>query len=259
MKNITAIIQARLGSSRLPGKTLMTIKGETLLGHLIKRVKVSKYVTDIIIATTTNKRDDAIVKFASEKGLKVYQGSEEDVLDRFYKTAVEYCVESIVRVTPDCPMLDPNVMDNVISKYMSGHYDYVSNTITPTYPDGLDTEVFLFHSLEKAWEEAKLYSEREHVTAYIVKHPELFRLFNVKRNGEDLSWMRWTVDTQRDYDFIGKIFEKLYNSNNIFHTEDILRVLNENPELLDINSGIQRNEGYQKSIRENGFIKYSGE
>ena len=114
--------------------------------------------------------------------------------------------------------------------------------------------VFSFNSLEKAWAEAKLYSEREHVTAYIVKRPELFRLFNVKRNGEDLSLMRWTVDTQKDYEFISEIFKKLFNSNNIFYTEDILRVLNENPELLEINSGIQRNEGYQKSIRENGFF-----
>jgi len=248
MEKITAIIQARLGSSRLPGKTLMTIKGETLLGHLINRVKISRYITDIIIATTTHKKDDAIIAFVKEKGLKVYRGSEEDVLDRFYKTAVEYGAESIVRVTPDCPMLDPDIMDRVISKYLEGTYDYVSNTMPPTYPDGYDAEVFSFSALEKAWKETTLYSEREHVTPYIYKHPDLFRLYNVKKDGEDLSWMRFTVDTPRDYEFVSKIFEKLNRVNAIFYMDDILKLLKESPELLDINNGISRNEGYQISL-----------
>lgn len=252
MKKITTIIQARLGSSRFPGKTLMTIKGETLLGHLIRRVKVSGCVTDIIIATTNNNKDDALVSFAKEKGLRVYRGSEEDVLDRFYKTAVEYGVEHIVRVTPDCPMIDPDIMDRVISKYLEGTYDYVSNTITPTYPDGYDTEVFSFSALERAWREAELHSEREHVTSYIYKHPDLFRLCNVKKDGEDLSWMRFTVDTPRDYEFVSEVFEKLGCVHGIFHMDDILKLLKENPELLDINKGISRNEGYQISLLKDG-------
>jgi spore coat polysaccharide biosynthesis protein SpsF (cytidylyltransferase family) len=249
MRNIAAVIQARLGSSRLPGKTLMIIKGETLLGHLIKRIKVSKYVTDIIISTTTNKIDDAIVEFARERNVRVYRGSEEDVLDRFYKTAMEYRLGTIVRVTPDCPMLDPSVMDRVISKYLSGDYDYVSNTIKPTYPDGFDTEIFSFQALERAWREAKLYSEREHVTPYIVKNPKLFRLYNVEKDGEDLSWMRFTVDTPEDYEFISKIFEKLYDTKDIFYMDDILEILRENPELCSINKGISRNEAYRISLQ----------
>jgi len=204
--------------------------------------------THIIKATTTNKKDDALVAFAKEKGLKVYRGSEEDVLDRFYRTAVEYGVEHIVRVTPDCPILDPDIMDRVISKYLEGTYDYVSNTITPTYPDGYDTEVFPFSALERAWREAKLYSEREHVTSYLYKHPDLFRLYNVKKEGEDLSWMRFTVDTPRDFEFVSEVFEKLSPVHGIFHMDDILRFLKENPELLDINKGISRNEGYQISL-----------
>ena len=226
----------------------MLIEGKSLLGHLVKRIKASRYVNDIVIATTTNERDNAIVEFAKAENLKFYCGSEDDVLDRFYQASVLYGLETIVRVTPDCPMLDPDVMDIVISKFSEGNYDYVSNVITPTFPDGLDTEVFSFQSLEKIWHEARLPSEREHVTAYILKHPELFRQFNVKREGEDLSWMRWTVDTQRDLEFVNKIFEYLYTPNEIFHMEDVLALLKENPQLLKINSGILRNEGYKISL-----------
>ena len=226
----------------------MLIEGKSLLGHLVKRIKASRYVNDIVIATTTNERDNAIIEFAKAENLKFYCGSEDDVLDRFYQASVLYGLETIVRVTPDCPMLDPDVMDIVISKFSEGNYDYVSNVITPTFPDGLDTEVFSFQSLEKIWHEARLPSEREHVTAYILKHPELFRQFNVKREGEDLSWMRWTVDTQRDLEFVNKIFEYLYTPNEIFHMEDVLDLLKENPQLLKINSGILRNEGYKISL-----------
>ena len=226
----------------------MLIEGKSLLCHLVKRIKASRYVNDIVIATTTNERDNAIIEFAKAENLKFYCGSEDDVLDRFYQASVLYGLEAIVRVTPDCPMLDPDVMDIVISKFSEGNYDYVSNVITPTFPDGLDTEVFSFQSLEKAWHEARLPSEREHVTAYILKHPELFRQFNVKREGEDLSWMRWTVDTRDDYDFVCKIFELLYHPNEIFHMEDVLALLKENPQLLKINSGILRNEGYKISL-----------
>ncbi|MBI5139839.1 MAG: glycosyltransferase family protein [Candidatus Vogelbacteria bacterium] len=253
-KRIVAIIQARLGSTRLPGKTLMTLGGETLLGHLVKRVKASKYVDDIIIATTTNERDDAIVRVAKEKNLNCYRGSENDVLDRFYQAAVAYGVKTIVRVTPDCPILDPEVMDLVIAKYLEGGYNYVSNTIRPSFPDGLDTEVFSFEALEKAWKEAQLASEREHVTVYITKHPELFRIFNVKHVGRNLSHLRWTVDTKRDYDFISKIFKSMPPKKDIFFMSDVLDLLAKNSDLIKINSGMNRNEGYAKSLREDRVI-----
>ena len=248
MKNITTIIQARLSSSRLPGKTLMTIEGESLLGHLVNRMKVSQFVDDIIIATTTKDNDDEIVEFAKANNLKFYRGSEEDVLDRFYRAAIEHNVKTIVRGTPDCPMIDPEVMDSVISHYLKGGYDYVSNTLIRTYPDGLDIEVFSFQTLERAWKEAKLPSEREHVTPYIYKHPGLFRLCNVKKDGEDLSWMRWTVDTAEDFKFVSKIFSKLYSSKETFSMEDVVGLLRKNPELLEINKGIPTNEGYRLSL-----------
>jgi spore coat polysaccharide biosynthesis protein SpsF len=156
MKNVTAIIQARLGSKRLPGKTLMTIEGDTLLGHLVNRVKACTFVDNIIIASTIRSRDDKIVSFAKKHDLGFYRGSEEDVLDRFYKTAIQFDVRTIVRVTPDCPLLDPRVADLVINHYLRGNYDYVSNVLDRRYPDGLDTEVFSFQALERTWQEAKL-------------------------------------------------------------------------------------------------------
>jgi len=248
MINITAIIQARLGSTRLPGKTMKELAGKPLLGHLISRIKKSKYIEDIIIATTTQERDDRIVQFAAENNLKFFRGDEDDVLDRFYQAAVTWQCETIVRVTPDCPMLDPQITDRVILEYLSGRYDYVCNVMPPTYPDGLDTEVFSFQALARAWREAKLLSEREHVTAYIVKHPDLFKLGNVSKEGKNISWMRWTVDTQNDYEFVSHIFEKIGNSSEIFYLEDVLKVLKENPELIKINKGIERNEGYRLSL-----------
>jgi spore coat polysaccharide biosynthesis protein SpsF len=248
MKNATAIIQARLGSTRLPGKTLMTIEGDTLLGHLVNRVKACTLVDDIIIATTNRSCDDKIISFAKTHELAFYRGSEEDVLDRFYKTAIEFDVRTIVRVTPDCPLLDPKVVDLVINHYLKGNYDYVSNVLDRRYPDGLDTEIFSFQALERTWQEAKLPSEREHVTPYIYKHPELFRLFSVKKAGEDLSWLRWTVDNAEDFQFVTKIFSKLYSPNKIFYMDDVVKLLAENPDLLEINKGIPTNEGYQLSL-----------
>ena len=252
MNNITAVIQARLGSTRLAGKTLMMLKGQPLLAHLIKRIRLSKYAINIVVATTVNHKDDAIVRYALENKLKIYRGSEEDVLDRFYKAAVEFQAENIVRVTPDCPMLDPNVMDKVISKYKNGNYDYVANTIKTTFPDGLDTEVFSFSALKKTWTEASLLSEREHVTAYIYKNPHLFNIFNVENEWGDFSWMRWTVDTAKDYQFVSQIYEMMNRPDNIFYMEDVLKLLKDKPELLKVNQGISRNEGYQKSLMKDG-------
>ena len=252
MNNITAIIQARLGSSRLPGKTLMVIEGETLLGHLVRRITPSKYLTDIIIATTTEKRDDAIVSFAEQRGLKFFRGSEHDVLDRFYQTAVAFHLETIVRVTPDCPLMDYRVIDLVIKEYIRGPYDYVSNILPPTYPDGLDTEVFSFSALEQAWNNAALKSEREHVTPYIRNHPERFRIGNV-RCTENLSALRWTVDTTRDLEFVQAIYAHF--QSRPFGMDEILELLRKRPELKAVNVGIERNDGYQKSLREDASIK----
>jgi spore coat polysaccharide biosynthesis protein SpsF len=246
---IAAIIQARLGSTRLPGKVLADIQGKTLLEHVIQRVSASKLIEDIIIATTINEKDKAIIDFAHTRGIKCYAGSEDDVLDRFYRAAKKFNVNTIVRITPDDPFKDPEVIDKLIKRYLDkkDDIDYVSNTIKPTYPEGLDAEVFSFRALEKAWREAKKPSEREHVTPYIWKHPEFFRLVNVE-NDKDLSGLRWTLDTEADLQFAREVYARLYHGQ-VFLMKDILALLEAEPELARINAGMERNAGYLKSLK----------
>ncbi len=245
---IGAVIQARMGSSRLPGKTLMPIETRPLLGHLVDRIRASKHVEKVIIATSERKRDDPIVEFARQERLPVFRGDETDVLDRFYKAAKKLAIDTVVRVTPDCPMLDPDVTDMVIERFLAGGFDYVSNAIEPSFPDGLDSEIFAFDVLETAWREAELPSEREHVTPFVINRPGRFSLSNVRKEGKNLSRMRWTVDTQDDLKFARAVFSHLYFENPIFHMNDVLRLLDRHPALLEINQGIERNEGYRLSL-----------
>ncbi|MCX9085017.1 MAG: glycosyltransferase family protein [Candidatus Methanoperedens sp.] len=254
MKKVVAIIQARMGSTRLPGKVVKEIAGKPMLYHVINRVKHSKELNDIVIATTNLKEDSQILDLASELGVKSYAGSENDVLDRYYRSAIISKAEVIVRITADCPLVDPNVIDKVVRYYLINDFDYVGTSIIPTYPDGIDVEVFSFTALEKAWSESKLSSEREHVTPYIWKNLNIFRIGNLK-NDEDISYMRWSVDEQRDLEFVRKIYNNLYKKDEMFYIEDILNLLKKNPELEDINKGIIRNEGYLKSIKEDKIIK----
>jgi len=248
-KKIVAIIQARMGSTRLSGKVMMDIVRKPMLWHVINRVKHAKRLDDIVIATTTLNEDKQILELASEMGVRSYAGSEDDVLDRYYQAAIIYKVDVIVRITADCPLIDPTVIDRAIEFYLNHDFDYVGTGIKPTYPDGLDTEVFSFSALERAWKEATLASEREHVTPYIRKNPQIFNIKSLE-NDEDLSYMRWTVDEERDLKFVREIYKRLYKEGKIFYMEDILNLLKKHPELMDINKGIIRNEGYLKSIKE---------
>lgn len=245
---IVAIIQARMGSTRLQGKVLIDIQGKLLLEHVIDRVRMARLIDRMVIATTFNEKDKAIIEFAKNLNIPYYVGSEDDVLDRFYQAAKKYKAETIVRITPDDPFKDPEVTDKIISYYLKykDSLDYVSNTIKPTYPEGLDVEVFSFETLEKAWKEAKKPSEREHVTPYIWNHPELFRLTNVE-NDEDLSHLRWTLDTEADLRFTQEIYARLYRGQ-VFLMKDILALLSAEPELTQINQGITRYEGYLESL-----------
>ena len=208
--SVVAIIQVRKGSTRLPGKVLLDIQGKSLLEHFIDRLRVAKLIDNIVIATTTNEKDRGIVEFSQKQDIACYAGSEDDVLDRFYQAARRYKAGIIVRITPDNPFNDPEVTDKVIGYYLKHRddFDYVSNNIRPTYPEGLDVEVFSFAALEKAWQEAKRPSEREHVTPYIWNHPELFRLANVE-NDEDLSHHRWTLDYEKDLRFTREVYARL--------------------------------------------------
>ncbi len=245
---VIAIIQARMGSTRLPSKTMANIGDKPLLAHIIDRVKNSNIIDDIIVATTDKPEDVQITNFAKKYGIESFMGSTEDVLDRFYQAARTKSTGVIVRITSDDPFKDPRIIDKIATHLIERpELDYASNTIEPTYPEGLDIEVFRFKALEKAWLEAWLPSEREHVTPYIWKHPEIFNIANIK-NEKDLSNLRWTIDFPEDLRFTREVYSRIKNKNN-FHMEDILAILNNEPELSNINKNIERNYGYKLSIK----------
>ena len=249
---IAAPVQARLGSTRLPGKALMDVAGRPLLSHLVERARRIPGLEAVVIATTERPGDRPLVAFAEAHGLPVYTGSEDDVLDRFHRAAERFGVSIVVRVTPDCPLLDPAVAGLVLRRFLDagGELDYASNTQPPTFPDGQDTEVFSAAALARAWREARLPSEREHVTPYIWKHPDRFRLANV-RHAEDLSAMRWTVDEAADLEFVRRVFARL-GADRPFGMGEVLDLLPRQPALLDINRSFTRNEGYARSVRADG-------
>jgi spore coat polysaccharide biosynthesis protein SpsF len=234
---IVAIVQARMTSERLPGKVLMNILGKPVLWHVVTRLNGSKLIEKVVVATTTNETDIPIIRFCDEIGIGAYAGSEENVLDRYYKAASHFSATVIVRITADCPLIDPKIVDRVIQHYLENknEFDYASTNHPTTFPDGLDTEVFSFEALEKAWKNAKKQYEREHVTPYIWDQPEKFRIGNVE-NDEDLSATeRWTLDYEEDLEFIRAIYTNLYKEGKIFGMEDVLKLLKKKPELRDIN------------------------
>lgn len=249
---VYAFVQARMGSTRLPGKVLKEICGKPLLELELERIQESSKIDKIIVTTTINKEDDSIIGFCEKKNIDHYRGSESDVLDRYYQTSKYYGVNKndiIVRLTGDCPLIDPNVIDEVIELFMNSKTDYASNIEPPTYPDGLDVEVFGFSVLKKAWEEAQLPSEREHVTPYIRNNPNLFKKVNLK-NKNDLSDYRWTVDEKEDYKFVKKIYNKLYKEDKYFSTEQIIDFIKSQPNIVKINEKFERNEGYNDSLKQ---------
>lgn len=247
------IIQARSGSTRLAGKVLLKIMGKTILEYLIERIKRARNIEDIIIATTKKEEDSQIINLARLLKVNIFRGSEDDVLDRVYQAAKTFDVRHIVRITADCPLMDPRIIDDIVNYYFESYADYCSNTIEKTFPDGEDVEVFNFKTLAYAWKNANLASEREHVTPYIIKHPDIFKLTNFK-NRTNLSNKRWTLDREEDFILIKAIIEALYPTNPDFHMEDVLEFLKQNPELEEINRGITPDEGHLKSLKEDKII-----
>lgn len=240
--NVVCIMQTRIGSTRLPGKVLKKICGKTVLEHDIDRLKRIRNINKIVIATTILEKDNCIVEEADRLGISYYRGSEEDVLSRYYYAAKENIADIVVRVTSDCPLIDSDVTEKIVQYYIdnSGKYDYVSNTIDRTYPRGLDTEVFSFRALEKAFFLANSIRDREHVTPYIWDNPNIFKLRQYK-NDIDYSKLRWTLDTKEDFDLINKIYGILYlKKNNNFNMTDILKLYDLLPELYTINSEIEQ-------------------
>lgn len=234
-------VQARMGSTRLPGKVLKPVLGKPLLFYLMERLQCSKEADAIVVATTTLPQDDIIVEFCKKNKFIVFRGNPEDVLERYYKAAEERKPDAVVRINGDCPLIDPEVVDEVIRTYKKGipNWDYVSNTIERTFPRGMDTEIFSYEALEKDYKEAKEPDEREHVTLYMYRHPEFFRLHNVacKPNASE---HRWTVDTGEDFELIRRIIEALYPKNPHFTMKDILTLLKKHPEWSQINVHIQQ-------------------
>jgi len=245
---VVAIIQARMGSSRLPGKVLEEIAGKPMLQWVLERARSARKVDQVVLATTVEPSDDRVAVFAERQGIAVFRGSLDDVLDRYYRAAKEFGADLIVRITADCPMIDPEIIDKAIAMFQRGGFDYVSTADpTPTFPDGLDVSVTSMPVLERVWKEARLKSEREHVFPYVYNHPELFRLGPVI-NPVDLSQMRWTVDEPADLEFVRRVYASL--GARVFGMQDVLDLLERDPGLLGVNAGIIRNEGYLKSLRQ---------
>lgn len=250
---IGCIIQARMGSSRLPGKTLMKLTKElSTLDFVINQISSSNLIDKIIIATTDLEEDNIIENTCNKLEIECYRGSSSDVLDRYYKCTKKFHFDHIVRITADCPLIDPEIIDRVIEKYTTEDFDYVSNTLKRTFPVGTDVEIFSFDILEKTWECAKLPSEREHVTPFIRNKKMDFKLGNIENN-KNLGFHRWTLDREADLNLIRQIVSKV-NKNPIL-MDDVLDLFSIEPELIKINEHIPQNEGMLKSLKRDDEIQ----
>jgi spore coat polysaccharide biosynthesis protein SpsF len=245
---ILALIQARFSSTRLPGKVLRPILGKPMLLHQLERVRAARMPDRVAVATSRDRSDDPVAFLCEEAGFPCFRGDLEDVLDRFYRAAEALGpAEQVIRLTGDCPLADPAVIDAVAERHLAEGNDYTSNVMPPTFPDGLDVEILRLEALKRAWREAELPSQREHVTPYVNRHPNLFRIGNLA-NGEDLSALRWTVDEPEDFEFVSRIYGELYPTNPRFGMGDVLELLAREPEWASVNRRFLRNEGMAKSL-----------
>lgn len=253
-----AIIQARLASTRLPAKIMLEVCGKTLLEHMIERVKHSKKIDEIVIATTDNKLDDIIVEWCKKHKIKFFRGPELDVLKRFKLTNDIYDADTIVRICSDNPLIDPKTIDEILEIYKSNNYDFVSNLFPlegRTFPDGTSIEVFSSKLLLEADLKAKKPSEREHVTFYFWMQPERFKIFRYDYP-KNYSKFRFNLDYVEDYCLIRSVFESLYSKNKIFSMEDVILWLEHNPKILKFNEKIKTAEGWKKSFDEDKRVGF---
>jgi len=234
---LVAIIQARMGSTRLPGKVLAEIEGTPMLEHVVERVRRIAGVNEVVVATTSSPRDEPIANSCDHMGAPVFRGSENDVLDRYWRACQTFDADAVVRITSDCPLIDPGESSRVVDVFLKQAPDLAANDLIPSYPDGLGTEVMTAAALETAWREAKEPYERQHVAPYIYRHPERFRLVNVAAPS-DYSHLRWTVDTQQDLDFVRAVYARL-GGNGIFDWHAVLDLLAREPALLELNGDIR--------------------
>jgi spore coat polysaccharide biosynthesis protein SpsF len=205
--SLVALVQARMSSTRFPGKVLADLAGKPMLWHVVDRTQRARQIDQVCVVTSDFPDDDVIAEFCVKLGVACFRGNLHDVLDRYYQAAAKMEADPIVRITADCPLIDPDVVDAVITMFKTGEYDYVSNTIERTFPDGLDVEVFRFASLKRAWNEAPAGYDREHVTSFFCKHPEKFRIGQYC-DEQDRSAQRWTVDYPADLEFVRSVISK---------------------------------------------------
>jgi spore coat polysaccharide biosynthesis protein SpsF len=236
---VVAIIQARVGSTRLPAKVLADIQGHPMLWHVVERTRAAGTLDEVVVATTTQPGDDVIVAFCREQGVECFRGSENDVLDRYYRAALLHDAQAVVRITSDCPLIDPTIVDKTVTAFLKERPDYASNSVDRTYPRGLDTEVMTFDALELAWREARQVYERVHVTPYLYEIPGKFRVLSVTGD-KDYSACRWTVDTPQDLEFVRAVYARMGSEK--FLWSDVLKVLEREPELAEINRSIAQKE-----------------
>jgi spore coat polysaccharide biosynthesis protein SpsF (cytidylyltransferase family) len=223
-----------------------------MLHRVVSRALAAGLLDQVIVATSNSPTDGPIRAMCADLSIPCFAGSEQDVLDRYYRAAEHFRADVVVRLTADCPLLDPKVIDRVIREFHSGECDYAAaNRVQCSYPDGLDTEVFVHSALVDAWQHARLKSEREHVTSYILNNPQHFRIRIVKHH-EDFSALRWTVDEPSDLSFVRTVYQLAGES--LFGMDDVLELLLRYPELNQLNTGIERDAGYKKSLLEDGLF-----
>jgi len=241
-----AIIQARVGSTRLPNKVFLELAGKPLIWHVCNRLKKSTRIDKIVLATTVSKADYALAEWAIENEISLFRGSEDDVLSRYYHAAFEAKADVITRITADDPFKDAHVIDKVVDLLTKNKLDFAFNNYPPSFPEGLDTEVFTFQALEKAYLNSVDPFEREHVTQYFYRNREMFKMENLSY-GENISHLRWTIDREEDYRMAKRVYDNLYTENKMFWMEDILEFLKRNPEVIDINKDVERSTMYLKN------------
>lgn len=240
MSRTVAVLQARMGSQRLPGKVLRDLAGEPMMARVVARARRARELDEVVVATTTLSSDEPVAALAGQRGWPLYRGSPEDLTDRYYQAARAHGAETIVRITCDCPFIEPAVVDATVRLFRESGADYATNGMAPrTFPRGLDVEVFSFDSLERAWREDHNPAWREHATPYLYRHPELFKLVGLTHS-QDLSSLRWTVDTPEDFAFAETVYRAL--GHDRFSWMDVLALLEQNPSWSDINRGIAQKE-----------------
>ena len=246
-----------MSSIRLHGKVILDLAGKPAIAQVFHQLAFSKKISNAVLATSINEDDNILVKWAEKNNIPFYRGSIDNVLERFYNAAKYFNADIIVRVTGDCPLIDPEIIDLMLDKFIGSDLDYLTNNNPPTFPDGLDVEIFSMESFEKVYQQAKLLSELEHVTPYYKTYYKLFKIDNYT-NEINLQNHRWTLDTREDYELIKIIYSKLFNENSFISYKEVLKLFDADKELYKINKHINRNEGYITSLKKDNDIKPDG-